>query len=194
MTASGVGSLMGGLSLSSAAGPGRMRIALGAIVLGVASVLLAVSTSFPLSLLLMVIVGRRHRDGGHRQHDDPARGPGRAPRPGDERLHHGLLPVPIGGLLDGRPGASAAGVPVAIAIGGDPVAAVGLGALVWWRRRSRSSREPIRGDATAACPGARRPRAGRAGSGARRPQPSTEPSTSAAFSPPNPNEVDSTRR
>ena len=34
--------------------------------------------------------------GGHREHDDPARGPGPSARPGDERLHDGLRGIHAG--------------------------------------------------------------------------------------------------
>ena len=70
MTASGIGALGAAVALVIGGKPRPFRIALGGIVLGVASVLLALSSSFPLSLVLMVFVGgRRHRHGGHGQRD-----------------------------------------------------------------------------------------------------------------------------
>jgi MFS family permease len=80
--------------------------------------------------------------------------------------------MPIGGLLMGAI-ASSLGILEAIAIGGVLSLASGIGALLWYQR--------IRGRSIAApeVPVERQ---------------STEPSTSAAFSPPKPNEVLSTRR
>ena len=80
--------------------------------------------------------------------------------------------IPIGGLAMGAV-ASAFGVPVAIALGGALSVVIGLGALAWGR-----------GGAFDALPGG--------GPGVA--QGSTAPNTSAAFNPPNPNEVESTRR
>jgi hypothetical protein len=73
--------------------------------------------------------------------------------------------MPIGGLLMGIL-ASRIGILEAIAIGGVLSLATGIGAFAWYRRIRRRSGVPQ----------------------------STEPSTRAAFSPPNPNEVLSTRR
>jgi hypothetical protein len=76
--------------------------------------------------------------------------------------------MPIGGLLMGVI-ASALGILEAIAIGGVLSLATGIGAFVWYRRLS-GARSVVAGGQSA------------------------EPSTSAAFNPPNPNEVLSTRR
>jgi hypothetical protein len=80
--------------------------------------------------------------------------------------------APVGGLLFGAI-ASVAGVALAIALGGALAALVGLGALIWVVADHRSG-------ATAPLDAM--------------PQASGAPRTSAALSPPKPNEVLSTRR
>src|SRR4029079_15324097 len=57
MTASGIGALAPSVLRVAAGRPRPVRIAGGAILLGVASLALALSTTFPLSLLLMVPIG-----------------------------------------------------------------------------------------------------------------------------------------
>jgi predicted lipid-binding transport protein (Tim44 family) len=95
--------------------------------------------------------------------------------------------MPIGGLLMGVL-ASSIGILEAIAIGGALSLLTGVVALVWWRRLRRSSTTageearaevPATAEALASAPALAQ---------------STEPRTSAAFNPPNPNEVLSTRR
>src|SRR4029079_15061883 len=69
MTASGIGALAASVLLVAAGRPRPVRIAGGAILLGVASLALALSTTFPLSLLLMVpigVAGLRQEAPGHR--------------------------------------------------------------------------------------------------------------------------------
>ena len=91
MAASGVGSLLAAVRLVIGGRPRAVRLATGALILGVASLALAVTREFPVALVLMVFDRVRvDPDGGDRQHDDPARGPGPPPWPGDERLHDGV--------------------------------------------------------------------------------------------------------
>jgi MFS family permease len=182
MTASGLGALGAALGLVIAGKPRPSRIVLGAIVLGVASLLLATSTSYPLSLLLMIPVGA----GGITM---AATANATIQLAVPDGLRGRVMSVyttvfsasmPIGGLLMGVL-ASWLGILEAIAIGGALSLATGLAALVWWRRLSRSSK---------ALPAAELPVEALAAASGQ----STEPNTSAAFNPPNPNEVLSTRR
>ena len=88
--------------------------------------------------------------------------------------------MPIGGLLMGAV-ASTIGILQAVAIGGVLSLVCGVGALVWYRRI---------GARDLAAAARARPRRSRAEAVLQ----STAPNTNAAFSPPNPNEVLSTRR
>ena len=171
MAASGLGALSAAVFLVVNGRPRPMRIALGAIVLGVASLALAMSTSYPLSLLLMVPVGA----GGITM---AATANATIQLAVPDGLRGRVMAVyttvfsasmPVGGLLMGAL-ASSLGILEAIAIGGALSLLCGIGALVWYRR--------LHGLSIAA---------------PESPQ-STEPSTTAAFNPPNPNEVLSTRR
>ncbi len=171
MTASGLGALGAAVFLVINGRPRPIRIALGAIVLGVASIALAMSTSFPVSLLLMVPVGA----GGIAM---AATANATIQLAVPDGLRGRVMSVyttvfsasmPIGGLLMGAI-ASSLGILEAVAIGGVLSLVAGIGALAWYRRL-----------------------AGRSIAAPAVPQ-STEPSTTAAFSPPNPNEVLSTRR
>jgi predicted MFS family arabinose efflux permease len=177
MTASGLGALTAALTLVIGGRPKPVRIALGAIVLGVASILLAMSTAYPLSLLLMIPIGA----GGITMAvtanaaiqlavPDGLRG-----RVMSVYTTIFSASMPIGGLLMGIL-ASSLGIFEAIAIGGLLSLLTGVGALVWYRRLKATELVVAR-----AVP----------------PEmvlQSTDPSTSAAFNPPNPNEVLSTRR
>ena len=186
MTASGLGALGTAVALVIGGRPRPVRIALGAIVLGVASVLLAISTSFPLSLALMIPVGA----GGIAM---AATANATIQLAVPDGLRGRVMSVyttvfsasiPIGGIGVGAL-ASAAGVPVTVAIGGLLSLAVGLGAYVWWRRIGSPSPGSVVSAATpAAAELATDTAVGQ----------SAVPSTSAAFSPPKPNEVLSTRR
>jgi predicted MFS family arabinose efflux permease len=181
MTASGLGALGAAVALVIGGRPRPMRIALGAIVLGVASLALATSTSYPLSLLLMIPIGA----GGITM---AATANATIQLAVPDGLRGRVMAVyttvfsasmPIGGLLMGIL-ASTVGILEAIAIGGTLSLVSGLGALVAYRRirgRVRPEGEVSAGRVTATAV-----------------LQSTEPSTSAAFSPPNPNEVLSTRR
>jgi MFS family permease len=171
MTASGLGALAAAVFLVINGRPRPIRIALGAIVLGVASIALAMSTSYPLSLLLMVPVGA----GGIAM---AATANATIQLAVPDGLRGRVMAVyttvfsasmPVGGLLMGIL-ASSLGILPAILIGGLLSLATGLAALAWYRRL-----------------------AGRSMAAPAVPQ-STAPSTSAALSPPNPNEVLSTRR
>jgi MFS family permease len=171
MTASGLGALAAAVFLVINGRPRPIRIALGAIVLGVASIALAMSTSYPLSLLLMVPVGA-----GGIAMAATANATIQVAVP--DGLRGRVMAVyttvfsasmPVGGLLMGIL-ASSLGILPAILIGGLLSLATGLAALAWYRRL-----------------------AGRSMAAPAVPQ-STAPSTSAALSPPNPNEVLSTRR
>ena len=142
MAASGVGSLLAALRLVFGGRPRPIRLAIGALILGVASVALAAAR---LPALARADGGGRLRldpDGGHRQHDDPAGRPGPPPRPGDERLHDGLQRVgPDRRPGDGRRGVGFGACPVAIAIGGVLTPwLVGLGALAWGRQGAFDAR------------------------------------------------------
>jgi MFS family permease len=163
-----------------------VRIALGAIVMGVASVVLAVSTSFPLSLALMIPVGA----GGITM---AATANATIQLAVPDGLRGRVMSVyttvfsasiPIGGIAVGAL-ASVAGIPVTVAVGGLLSLAVGLGADVWWRRIGSPAPGAVVPNVTpAAVEMATESAVGQ----------STAPSTSAAFNPPKPNEVLSTRR
>ncbi|HEY4634353.1 MAG TPA: MFS transporter [Candidatus Limnocylindrales bacterium] len=174
MAGSGVGSVIAALSIAFGGHSGPLRIAAGAIILGVAQVALAASGAFPVSWLLMVVVGY-----GAITMMATANTTIQLAVPNE--LRGRVMSVyttifassaPVGGLLFGAI-ASVAGVALAIALGGALAALVGLGALIWVvaGRRSGATAPP---DAF--------------------PQASGAPSTSAALSPPKPNEVLSTRR
>jgi MFS family permease len=174
MAASGLGALGAAVALVLSGRPQTSRIIGGAILLGVASILLSLSNSFPVSLLLMVPIGA----GGIAM---AATANATIQLAVPDGLRGRVMSVyttvfsasmPIGGLLMGAL-ASSLGILEAIAIGGVLSLASGIGALLWYQR--------IRGRSIAApeVPVERQ---------------STEPSTSAAFSPPKPNEVLSTRR
>jgi MFS family permease len=183
MTASGLGALGAAIGLVIAGRPKPSRMVLGAIVLGVASIGLAMSTSFPLSLLLMVPIGA----GGITM---AATANATIQLAVPDGLRGRVMSVyttvfsasmPIGGLLMGVL-ASRLGILEAIAIGGVLSLGAGIVAFAWYRR-IRTRPTPIVEGATPDLVEVL------ADSGQ-----STAPSTSAAFSPPNPNEVLSTRR
>jgi MFS family permease len=135
MTASGLGALLAAVVLVIGGKPRQIRIGAGAVVLGVASVLLAISTSFPLSLLLMLPVGA----GGIAMAatanatiqlavPDGLRG-----RVMSVYTTAFSASVPIGGLLAGAL-ASSLGIPLTVGLGGALSLLVGAVALVWWQR------------------------------------------------------------
>ena len=173
MAASGLGALSAAVFLVINGRPRPIRIALGAIVLGVASLALALSTSYPLSLLLMVPVGA----GGIMM---AATANATIQLAVPDGLRGRVMSVyttvfsasmPVGGLLMGALASS-------------------LGILAGDRHRRRAVAAVRHRRARLVSPDPR-PFGRRAPASS--PQ-STEPSTTAAFSPPNPNEVLSTRR
>ena len=181
MAASGIGALGAAVALVLSGRPRTGRIVGGAILLGVASILLAMSTSFPVSLLLMVPIGA----GGITM---AATANATIQLAVPDGLRGRVMSVyttvfsasmPIGGLLMGAL-ASTVGILEAIAIGGVLSLLSGLGAFFWYRRiRGRERSEAASGDDDIDAVGVLQ---------------STPPNTSAAFSPPKPNEVLSTRR
>jgi predicted MFS family arabinose efflux permease len=181
MAASGLGALGAAVALVLSGRPHPGRMVGGAILLGVASILLAMSTSFPTSLLLMVPIGA----GGIAM---AATANATIQLAVPDGLRGRVMSVyttvfsasmPIGGLLMGAL-ASSLGILEAIAIGGVLSLASGIGALVWYRRiRARDA--VVRGAAAADTVAAAVLQ-------------STPPNTNAAFNPPKPNEVLSTRR
>jgi MFS family permease len=186
MTASGLGALGAAVALVIGGRPHPVRIAGGALVLGVASVLLSVSTSFPLSLALMIPIGA----GGITM---AATANATIQLAVPDGLRGRVMSVyttvfagsvPIGGIAAGAL-ASAVGVSTTVAIGGLLSLAVGLGAFVWWRRIGSPSPGAL---------GATAPTAAVELVTETATAQSTAPSTSAAFRPPKPNEVLSTRR
>ncbi len=135
MTASGLGALGAAVGLVVAGKPRAGRIVIGAIVLGVASVALAFSTSYPLSMLLMIPIGA----GGitmaatanatiQLSVPDGLRG-----RVMSVYTTVFAASIPIGGLATGALG-STIGVLPTIAVGGVLSLATGLGGVVWYRR------------------------------------------------------------
>ena len=186
MTASGLGALGAAVALVIGGRPRPVRIALGAVALGIASMALAFSTSFPLSLALMIPIGA----GGitmaatanatiQLSVPDGLRG-----RVMSVYTTVFSASVPIGGIAAGAL-ASVAGIPMTVAVGGLLSLAVGAGAYVWWRRIDSPSPASI--GPRASVPAVEMATETAAAQ-------STAPSTSAAFRPPKPNEVLSTRR
>ncbi len=181
MAASGIGALGAAVALVLSGRPRTGRIVGGAILLGVASILLAMSTSFPVSLLLMVPIGA----GGITM---AATANATIQLAVPDGLRGRVMSVyttvfsasmPIGGLLMGAL-ASTMGILEAIAIGGVLSLVSGFGAFLWYRRiRGRERSEAASGDDDVNALAVLQ---------------STPPNTSAAFSPPKPNEVLSTRR
>jgi len=195
MTASGLGALGAAIALVIGGRPHPVRIAGGAIVLGVASLALAFSTSFPLSLALMIPIGA----GGITM---AATANASIQLAVPDGLRGRVMSVyttvfsasiPIGGLAVGAV-ASATGIPTTVAIGGLLSLAVGLGAYVWWRRIGSPSPSRGMGSPAAVTMATESATAQPGAAPAAVVAQSTAPSTSAAFKPPNPNEVLSTRR
>jgi predicted MFS family arabinose efflux permease len=193
MTASGFGAVVAAIALVISGRPRPIRMAIGAIVLGVASLGLALSTSYPLSLLLMIPIGAAGITMAATANatiqlavPDGLRG-----RVMSVYTTVFSASMPLGGLLMGVL-ASSIGILEAIAIGGALTLLTGVGALVWWRRLRPSEKA-----AGAAPPSAQTEAQTLAQTEAQTEAAvvqSIAPNTSAAFSPPNPNEVLSTRR
>lgn len=135
MAASGIGSVLAALRLVFGGRPQPMRLATGALILGVGSVALAVTRVFPISLALMVIVGfgsilmmATGNTTIQLAVPDHLRG-----RVMSVYTTVFSASVPIGGLAMGAI-ASGFGAAVAIGVGGVLSVIVGLGALAWGRR------------------------------------------------------------
>ncbi len=192
MTASGIGALGAAVALVIGGKPRPVRIAIGATILGIASVLLALSTSLPLSLVLMVFVG-----GGGIAMAATANATIQLSVP--DGLRGRVMSVyttvfsasvPVGGLLMGAL-ASITDIPTTIAVGGVLSLALGIAGFAWWRRiaptwHAQPPAAPVTPADVPATPVAATGQSPVAASGV--------PSTRAAFNPPNPNEVLSTRR
>ena len=188
MTASGLGALGAAVALVIGGRPRPVRIAGGAIVLGIASVALAVSTSFPLSLALMVPIGA----GGITM----------------AATANATIQLSVPDGLRGR----VMSVYTTVFAGSVPIGGIAAGCARVGRRRSRrrwrsaaSCRWPSGPAPTSGGAGSARRHRRRSASRASAPAAvelvtesataqSTAPSTSAAFRPPKPNEVLSTRR
>lgn len=143
MAASGIGSLLAALRLVFGGRPRPVRLATGALILGVASVALALWRIFPLSLALMVVIGfgsilmaATANTTIQLAVPDQLRG-----RVMSVYTTVFSASVPIGGLAMGAV-ASGFGASLAIALGGVLSVAVGLGALAWGRRDGFAIPEP----------------------------------------------------
>ncbi len=144
MAASGIGSVLAAVWLAVSGGPPRpSRLVGGALLLGLAELVLAVSNVFPVSVLLMVLIGA----GGitmaatantmiQLNVPDGLRG----------RVMSVFTTVfagssPIGGLFIGTM-ASVAGIAVALAVGGGLTVVVAIVALAWVRTQPRLMAAP----------------------------------------------------
>jgi MFS family permease len=134
MAASGIGSLLAALRLAFGGWPRPIRLATGAVILGVASVALALTHAFFVAIVLMVLVGF----GSILM---AATGNATIQLAVPDHLRGRVMSVyttvfsasvPIGGLAMGAL-ASAYGVQIAIAVGGALSLLVGLGAWAWGR-------------------------------------------------------------
>ena len=135
MAASGVGSLLAALRLVVGGRPRPTRLATGALILGAASIALALVRVFPVSLGLMFLVGfgailmaATGNTTIQTAVPDHLRG-----RVMSVYTTVFSASVPIGGLAMGAI-ASAFGTAVAIGVGGVLTLIVGLGALAWGRK------------------------------------------------------------
>ncbi|MDH5244456.1 MAG: MFS transporter [Chloroflexota bacterium] len=135
MTASGLGSLAAAVVLVAGGKPRPIRIALGGMLLGVASIALAFSGSFAVSLVLMALIGA----GGITM---AATANATIQLSVPDGLRGRVMSVyttvfagsvPVGGLAVGAL-ASAVGIPLTIGVGGVLSLATGLAAFLWWRR------------------------------------------------------------
>jgi MFS family permease len=139
MAASGIGSLLAALRLVFGGRPQPIRLATGALTLGVASVVLAASRIFPLSLALMVVIGfgsilmaATANTTIQLAVPDQLRG-----RVMSVYTTVFSASVPIGGLAMGAV-ASGLSASVAIGLGGVLSVAIGLAALAWGRQTGLS--------------------------------------------------------
>jgi len=134
MAASGIGSLLAAMRLVFGGWPRPVRLATGAMILGAASMAIAVTREFPVAVVLMVLIGF----GSILM---AATGNATIQLAVPDQLRGRVMSVyttvfsasvPIGGLAMGAI-ASAFGVAVAIAIGGVLSLLVGIGAFAWGR-------------------------------------------------------------
>ncbi|MEA2610610.1 MAG: hypothetical protein QOG32_336 [Chloroflexota bacterium] len=135
MAASGIGSLLAALRLVFGGRPRPIRLATGALILGLASLALTATRDFPIAMVLMVLIGfgsilmaATGNTTIQLAVPDHLRG-----RVMSVYTTVFSASVPIGGLAMGAV-ASAFGVTIAIALGGVLTLLVGLGAWVWGRR------------------------------------------------------------
>jgi predicted MFS family arabinose efflux permease len=189
MAASGTGSLIAALWLAFGRGARPTVVAGGAILLGVSVVALSVTRAYPAAAVLMFAAGFGGIAMGVSANmtlqlavPDELRG----------RVMSVYTTIfagtsPIGGLMAGSI-ASAAGVSAAFLVGGIGATVTGLLAMAWlvrYRRRRAAIRATARSNVRPTPkPTAAQPLAT---------QPVAAPNTSAAFSPPKPNDVESTR-
>jgi MFS family permease len=134
MAASGIGSLLAAVRLAFGGWPRPVRLATGAMILGVASIALGATREFPVAVVLMVLIGF----GSILM---AATGNATIQLAVPDQLRGRVMSVyttvfsasvPLGGLAMGAI-ASGFGVPVAIAIGGILSLLIGVGALAWGR-------------------------------------------------------------
>lgn len=144
MAASGVGSLLAALRLVFGGRPRPIRLAIGALILGVASIVLATSRVFPFSMALMVVIGfgsilmaATGNTTIQLAVPDHLRG-----RVMSVYTTVFSASVPIGGLAMGAV-ASSLGASVAIALGGVLTVAIGLGALAIGRQGAFSMSDAL---------------------------------------------------
>ena len=141
MAASGVGSLIAALALAYRGKPRTSRIATGAIVLGLASVAMAATSTYLTAIVFMVLIGyggisMAATANATIQLEVPDQLRGRV-----MSVYTTIFAgsVPIGGLAMGAI-ASGFGAAVAIALGGVLSGLVGLAAALWLRARRQASR------------------------------------------------------
>ena len=135
MTAAGIGALAGAVTLVLAGPPRAWRIPTGAIVLGIATLVLSFSRSYPMSLVLMVPIGfggvfmAATANATIQLHSpDGLRG-----RVMSVYTTVFSASVPVGGIAAGTLAATL-GVPATLAISGGLSVLAGIGAAAWWWR------------------------------------------------------------
>jgi len=161
MAASGVGSLLAAVRLVFGGRPRPIRLVTGGLLLGAASIALAVTRDFPLAIVLMVLIGfgsilmaATANTVIQTAVPDHLRG-----RVMSVYTTVFSASVPIGGLAMGAV-ASALGASIAIAIGGALTLLVSVGALAWGRGRTLEATAipAVAPRTSGTLPGAARPR------------------------------------
>jgi MFS family permease len=139
MTASGIGSLVAAVGLASRRRPRPILVAGGAILLGVATIVLALTASWWFAILLMAVMGF-----GAAVMNVTANATMQLTVPGALRSRiTGVqtttysTSIPVGGILTGWL-ATVVGITATISLSGVVCLIVGLLGLVWWRRISPS--------------------------------------------------------